>query len=301
MYVETDENNIITEILNGESVMYIADPTEQMNRRIWGVSFSGMFTAFVGENITSISLSDDTFMLSDNFIEIDIAVVIGEDPIITGSSSPFLELPSGQINSIDFEAPLSSFLDFETAYILFDTNGVTIIDVLFPDDNFVITLPELDATPLTGELLQLTAVAYTGDFLLGPGDEPNSAFLPFATNVSTGCFEAASTNISIRVFENGGSGVIIPLGEEIKTLTSEEINLRPNPVRDDLIVTFPASFIDQAVGLNIFDASGKLILKKNFNAAPESEKIDVSLYPIGAYILQAYTNSSARTAQFIKI
>ncbi len=301
IYVETDKNNIITEILNGESVMYIADPTEQMNRRIWGVSFSGMFTAFVGEDITSVALSDDTFVLSENFTEINLAVVIGEDPIITGSSSSFLEIPSGQINSIDFEAPLSSFLDFETAYILFDTNGVTIIDVLFPDDEFVITLPVLDATPLTGELLQLTAVAYTGDFLLGPGDEPNSAFLPFATNVSTGCFEAASTNISIRVFENGGSGVVLPLGEQIKTLTSEEINLRPNPVRDDLIVTFPASFIDQAVGLNIFDTSGKLIMKKNFSSAPESEKIDVSQYPIGTYILQAYTNTSARTAQFIKI
>ena len=304
VFVETDQNNIITEIINGESIMYIADPTERMNRRIWGVSFAGMFTAFVGENITSVSLSDETFSLSDNFIEIEISVVIGEDPIIAGAEAPFLEIASGEIFSIDFDAPLSSFLDFETAYILFDTNGVTIIDVLFPDENFVITLPVLEATPLTGELLQLTAVAYTGTFLLGPGDEPDSPFLPLASNVSTGCFEIASTNISIRVFDvggNGGGGLIMPLDDNIGATTSEEISLQPNPVKDVLLVTFPTSFIDQSVDLNIFDSSGKLILKKHFASAPESEVIDVSRYNIGTYVLQAYTNSSARTAKFLKI
>ena len=304
IYVETDENNIITEIINGESIMYIADPTEQMNNRIWGVSFSGMFTAFVGVDITSVSLSDETFDLSDNFIELGISVVIGEDPIIDGTEPSFLEISSEAIFSIDFDDPLSSFLDFETAYILFDTNGVTIIDVLFPDNNFVITLPELDATPLTGELLQLTAVAYTGTFLLGPGDEANSAFLPLATNVATGCFEVAPSNIAIRVFDTGGGsggGLVIPLGEEVKTLSQEELDLRPNPVKDILTVTFPSSFIDQAVGVNIFDMSGRLVFKKSFTAAPESTQIEVSRYIIGTYIIQAYTNSSARTAQFLKI
>ena len=303
VFVETDQNNVITEILSGESVMYIADPTEIMNRRIWGVSFSGNFTAFIGEVITDVSLSDDSFSLSENFVEVTISVVIAEDPVIAGVDIPFLEIPSGQIFSIDFEAPMSSFLDFETAYILFDTNGVTIIDVLFPDANFVITLPELEATPASGALLQLTAVAYTGDFLLGPGDEADSAFLPFATNVTTGCFEVANTSISISVFDAGGGGLIVPLGEEIGASSSEneENFLRPNPARDFLLVTFPNSFVDQTVVLNIFDTSGKLILKRKFDAAPESEKIEVSRFIHGTYILQAYTNSSARTAQFLKI
>lgn len=301
IYVETDENNIITDILNGESAMYIGDPTEMMNRRIWGVSFSGMFTAFVGEEITTVSLSDGEFSLSENFIQIGISVVIAEDPLIDGAEAPFLEIPAGQIFSIDFDTPMSAFLDYETAYVLFDTNGVTIIDVLFPDANFVITLPELEATPLSGELLQLTAVSYTGTFLLGPGDMADSAFLPLATNVTTGCFEVANTNISIRVFDAGDNGLVIPLGEEIGFISKEEISLRPNPVQDELTVTFPSSFIGEELNLNIYDTSGKLVFKKKFSSAPKSEKINVSRYSKGNYVLQAYTNLSAHTAQFLKI
>ncbi len=303
-YIETDENNIITNILNANSMMYTADPTEMMNARIWGVSYNGNFAAFVGENITSIALSDEMFSLSDNFIEIEISVVIGENPIIIGTETPFLEIPSGQEMVVELEPNMSTFLDYETAYILFDVDGVTIIDILYPDDNFTITLPELDMTPLTGELLSLSTIAYTGTLLLVPGGQANSSFLPNATDVTDGCFDVAETNISISVIDELG-GLVEQFNPDIDmpTATKEQVDvsLRPNPVVENMEVTFPTSFVDKKTVLNIFSMSGELILKKVYNAAPTQEVINVKHFPQGTYVLQVHTNFSARSMKFLKL
>jgi len=303
-YIETDENNIITNILSANSMMYTADPTEMMNARIWGVSYSGNFAAFVGEDITSVALSDEAFDLSDNFIEIEISVVIGEDPIIIDSEAPFLEIPSGQERIVELEPNMSAFLDYETAYILFDVDGVTIIDILYPDENFIITLPELDTTPLNGELLTLTTVAYTGSLLLVPGGQANSSFLPNATDVTDGCFDVADTNIAISVFDNEG-GLIEQFYPDVEIPTSiknqEGISIRPNPVVEFMEITFPSSFVDQKTVLNIYSMSGELILKKVYNAAPTLEVINVKQLSQGTYILQVYTDFSARSMKFLKI
>ncbi len=299
-YVETDENNIITNIINGNTVMYNADPTERMNNRIWGVSYTGLFTAFVGEDITSVQLSDETFNVSDNFIVVEIAVVIGEDPEIVGSEAPYAEVPTGQEIILDLAPNMSAFLDYETAYILFDIDGVTILDILYPDEDFNIVLPSLEATPLTGELLALTTIGYTGEILLEVGGQANAAFLPNATDVTTGCFDVANVNISIRVFDDGG-GVDMPLGENLNNSIGEDVSLRPNPVKEILEVTFPKSFIEQKTVLNIYSIAGDLILSKDFVKAPTIELIDVSGFSNGMYTLQVYTNFSARTVQFLKI
>ncbi len=299
-YIETDQNNIITNILDDNSIMYTTDPTQIVNARIWGVSFTGNFAAFIGEDITSVALSDDAFSLSENFVSVELAVVIGEDPAIVGEEAPFIEVASGQFTSLSFIPNMSAFLDYETAYILFDIDGVTIIDVLFPDDNFTITLPELEATPLTGELLTLTAIAYTGNILLVPGGQANSSFLPNATDVTDGCFDVGDTNISIRVFQDGGRPISIGSTPQ-ETKNKEDVSLRPNPVREIMEVSFPESFISQKAVINIYSISGELVFKRAFNSAPTTELIDVSRFANGTYTLQVYTNFSARTIQFLKI
>ena len=299
-YLETDENNIITRIIDGESVMYMADPTVNMNNRIWGVSYTGNLIAFIGEEISSVALSDDTFSVSSNFVEVEISVVIAEDPIIIGSDIPFLEIPANENFDIDLVPNMSAFLDFNTAYILFDTNGTTIIDILYPNEDFLITLPPLLETPNTGELLKLTTIAYTGNILLEIGGEVNSSFLPNATNVTDGCFEVASTNISIKVVGDG-SGIVFPLLGELKSDNKGKLSLRPNPAREVVQVYLPKSFIDQKLTIHIMDAAGKLVFKKNFDKAPTKELIDVSHFTHGMYTIQAYTISSARTAKLLKI
>lgn len=306
VYIETDKNNIITNILDANSSMYTADPTEIMNARIWGVSYSGNFAAFIGENITNVALSDETFSLSNNFIEIEISVVVGEDPIIIGSETPFLEITSGEETTVELEPNMSAFLDYETAYILFDVDGVTIIDILFPDENFNITLPALTTTPLTGELLSLTTIAYTGNLLLEPGGQANSSFLPLATDVTDGCFDVADTNIAISIIDEE-SGFVEQFDPNMEDLLStvenseEQMSLRPNPVVENMEVTFPYSFIDQKVVMNIFSTSGELILKKVYNAAPTLEVIHVKHFPQGTYVLQVHTDFSARSMKFLKL
>lgn len=299
-YIETDENNIITNIFDGASVMYISDPTKSMNKRIWGVSYTGNFIAFVGEEISSVLLSDESFSVSDNFIEIEISVVIAEDPVILGFDIPFLEVSANETYDISLMPNMSSFLDYNTAYILFDTNGVTIIDILYPDDDFNITLPALTETPVSGALLQLSTIAYTGNILLEVGGEANSSFLPNATNVTDGCFEVAGVNISIQVV-SGSGGIVFPLLNELRRSSGEEIELRPNPAKEIVQVYLPSSFVDQKLVIHIMDAAGRLVFKKNFDKAPTTESIDVSHLSNGVYIIQAYTNNSARTAKLLKI
>ncbi len=86
-YIVTDENNEIVSILDDDTIDFEALPTVGF-LRVWGVAYTGNFTAQVGDNAAETALSDDCFDLSDNFVLVAVAVPAtdGDAPVLARQS-----------------------------------------------------------------------------------------------------------------------------------------------------------------------------------------------------------------------
>ena len=67
-YLITDDNNNILAMTDNQNFNFDGVPPGIC--RIWGLSFSGILTAAVGNNAATSDLSDECFDLSDNFITV---------------------------------------------------------------------------------------------------------------------------------------------------------------------------------------------------------------------------------------
>ncbi len=78
----------------------------------------------------------------------------------------------------------------------------------------------------------------------------------------------------------------------------KEIDLYPNPVNGPLFIHTPEAVIIQF--LSITDISGNIIDNINTNRFPQDNKIDVSHYSPGIYIVNIITNKGVEILKFIK-
>jgi hypothetical protein len=76
-------------------------------------------------------------------------------------------------------------------------------------------------------------------------------------------------------------------------LTEENIELYPNPVRDELNISCDYNILE----IEIFDALNRLIERKNTNS--KTMQIDVSQYKSGTYILRIKTEKGKIDKKFI--
>jgi hypothetical protein len=81
-----------------------------------------------------------------------------------------------------------------------------------------------------------------------------------------------------------------------------DISVYPNPVRDNVNITFTHAFINKPCAISIYDVNGKLLSVKRITATSQTEMLDVSAYSNGKYIVRITTDTEviSKTIQIVK-
>jgi hypothetical protein len=119
-YVITDDQNIILGLPPGNMLDFEGAGSGVC--RVWGLSYTGNLTAMMGQNAATVSLSDDCFQLSSNFIEVVRSVPDGG--MVTSSDGNTTEriCVNGNPDPISFTNNSSSLALYQ--YIVTDDNGM---------------------------------------------------------------------------------------------------------------------------------------------------------------------------------
>jgi FtsP/CotA-like multicopper oxidase with cupredoxin domain len=93
-----------------------------------------------------------------------------------------------------------------------------------------------------------------------------------------------------------GQFVVVNQSTDIKELNNNSIgHLYPNPVSDKLIIEFRKT---ENYSASIYNSAGKLVSTNAINNS--SNTIDVSLLPVGIYLLQIFSDGEIYSAKFIR-
>ncbi len=96
--------------------------------RVWGLSYNGMLTAMAGMNAATAILADNCYDLSDNFIEVLMAIPDAGDVLIFGQAGTETEacVGDGSADIVLFDNTGQSECPY--AYIITDENNIIISD-----------------------------------------------------------------------------------------------------------------------------------------------------------------------------
>jgi hypothetical protein len=206
-FLITDDNNNILDILtNTNEADFEGAPSGTC--RVWGVAYTGTLLAEVGDNAATITLSNDCFDLSDDFV----TVVRGElnagtVSTTTGTGDRYTCPGDGASDVLTFNNQGTGSGNF--AYVLTDADNI-IIDII--SDNTV----DFEALP-EGEY-RMWGFVFTGDLLAEIGLDAGEAQL------ATACFDLSDNYITIfniapaagLIFtEDGQEEVILCIGDGI--------------------------------------------------------------------------------------
>lgn len=188
VFLRTDENNIIQEVLTGNSRDFEDLPTGVC--RIWGLSYIGNLNAPVGADAAAIALSDDCYDLSGNFIRIDKKNPEGGKLSLSGGGTETRLCVSDGVP--DALSVLTDATENEN-YVFAVTDENDEIIEIDEDGDF-------DFEGSQGGPVRIWGIAYSGNLLAGAGD------LLGADALSDECWETSSNFISImRVALDGGT------------------------------------------------------------------------------------------------
>lgn len=180
VFVITDDNNNILDILQpGDAANFEGAPAGTC--RVWGLAYTGELIANIGDNAAEVTLSDDCFDLSDDFV----TVVRGE--LNAGTVSNTLGEGDRFTCPGDGEPDVLTFFNEGAgsgvfSYVLTDANNVI---VQIPADNTV------DFEDLPEGEYRLWGLVFTGDLLADIGTDAGEAEL------ATGCFDLSDNFITI--------------------------------------------------------------------------------------------------------
>jgi hypothetical protein len=247
-YIITDDQNNVLGL-----------PTEPMNDfngapagvcRVWGISHSGDILLEVGDNIDDSDIADGCFMLSENYIMIERHDVTGGMVTTVDDETSVTIVIDGDADVIEFQTDSESAESY--AYIVTDVddNVLTVLDANSNDFN--------QAEP--GEC-HLYGASYTGDLEWTEGD-------PVGDVTSTGCYELSENWVTI----------IRDMADDIGESLGLNLVAFPNPVVDVLTIGTGESVYD----INVFGLDGQIIMRER------GYQVDMSDYPTGIYLLQAW-------------
>ncbi len=188
VYVITDDQNTVLALSMSNEIDLEAAPAGIC--RIWGLSYTGNITAEVGDNAADVALSDDCFVLSDNFIE------IVRDEVDGGT----VAMPSGETTR--FVCPGDTNPDV----VQFDSTGTTsasYIYVITDLDNVILDVATGDSFDFNDSpigICRVWGLAYSGDIIANIGDDADEVAL------SDQCFDLSDNFITvIREIPEGGT------------------------------------------------------------------------------------------------
>jgi hypothetical protein len=196
--ITSDTNDILG--LPGDSNDF--DDAPAGTCRVWGVSYTGTFLAQIGDNIDEISLSDDCFDLSSNFITV-IRDQVSESSVETtsGDSVVVLCVQDNVADVVMFQNNANSLLAY--SYIITD------------DQNNVLGLPpsnmnDFDVAP--AGTCRVWGLNHTEAITVSVGDNIDEVA------VSTGCFMLSANFIEIQRHDVTGGDVSLAGGGSTATI-----------------------------------------------------------------------------------
>ncbi len=84
-----------------------------------------------------------------------------------------------------------------------------------------------------------------------------------------------------------------------ETNTEFSFELSPNPFTNDINIIF-SSFIDNEVSVEIFDVSGKTVIKNNYNNIDKTVRIDGANFDSGLYYCRIISDNKVMTKRLVK-
>jgi hypothetical protein len=103
-------------------------------------------------------------------------------------------------------------------------------------------------------------------------------------------------NIRILNFDTSSNSI-----NQIRTLENNDLHLYPNPVINNITITFESS-IKGSIAINIFDFQGKIVLQKYEHQLEGKNilSIDLSMLPKGIYVCQLTNSKTNKICKFLK-
>ena len=192
--VLTDGDDVVIEVLETNTVDFgTQDPGSY---RIYGVSFTGNPSINAGDTLSSATLSDDCFDISDNFVEVTIQFVEGgQVSLENGSRMTEVCVQDGEADELIF-VNNSTAEDASYIYILTNEDNEVILP-LFGDRI------DFDVDLITG-VNRVWGLSYTGEFNLSTGQDI------MASTLSDGCFNLSSTFVTIIKSRVIGGEISLP-------------------------------------------------------------------------------------------
>ena len=189
-YVVTDDQGNILGLPPGNTVNF--EGAGSGTCRLWGLSYSGMVTAGMGDNIADVALASSCFELSQNFVTVVRTGVDGGEVTTVDGATSVYTCPGDGVDDIVSFAVQSSEPGASQRLIVtdFDLN--------------VLGLPPGNEVNFEGAGVGncwVWSLSYTGNVLLEMGD--NVADVP---SLSDGCFHLSDNFVTVfRDVPNGGT------------------------------------------------------------------------------------------------
>lgn len=287
-YVITDTlNNILIPDIVGNVVDF--DKAQPNFCRVYGVSYTGNFTATAGLNILEDPLSDLCSAVSGNYVDLIKANIIGGSVMtVDGETNISVVVGDGTPDIVEFDNAGASGVDY--AYII--TNEM----------NEILSILNGQATnfePVEPGICRVWGLAYSGEIIASTGDIINEVEL------TTGCADLSENFIVVNRLADG-----TPLVQQPQTSTAaKESNLQlhvyPNPVSRSINLQLRKlrDLKDgEEVLIQVFDISGKprMTERRSLHSRESTYPLDVSDLPFGMYVVRISDGSSQTQERFFK-
>ncbi|NUO02059.1 MAG: T9SS type A sorting domain-containing protein, partial [Saprospiraceae bacterium] len=200
VYLVTTEDNTIVQVSNSEDIDF--NELDPGVYHIWGLSYTGVLTASVGQEVTpGANLATSCFELSENFVRVDRA-----EPVDAGEVSG---TSNGETGTLFYTCPdddngdliilENTSLDSNYVYVITDGSGKILIPEILGD--------VIDFDPAAPGTYRVYGISYNGNPLYG-----------FGTNVtneplSDNCYITSSNFITIIVSAPEGGEVLTTEGQ----------------------------------------------------------------------------------------
>jgi len=206
-FIVTSEDNEIIRISNSEDIDF--NTLVPGTYRVWGLSYTGVLTAFVGQEITpGTNLATSCFELSDNFVRVVRAETVDGGEVSglnsAGTSTVFYTCPDD--DNGDFVILQTTSLDTNYVFVITDDTGKILIPEIIGD--------VIDFDPAAPGTYRIYGISYNGNQLYGFGTNVNTE--PLSDN----CYITSSNFITIIVSAPEGGTVATTEGDTSVTVVN---------------------------------------------------------------------------------
>jgi len=187
VYVITDEDNVIRNGIFGDEFDFSFLPNGTY--RIWGLAYTGMLTAAIGDVVNEVPISDDCYDLSETFATVVVSETEG-GTVATESGATEVSICVGDGEADDFTFTTTSMAMANYAYLITDKNDGFLTVAMGDGFDFETTTPDT---------CRVWGLSYTGELQVAMGDNVTMEML------TDGCFELSDNFIEVaRLGVDGG-------------------------------------------------------------------------------------------------